>query len=149
MWRQQAWRWGWLGQPCQDTSLWIGSPYSSKIPTLWWVGSPRIMDLITFTWIKLAKICYRWSEHEKYFNLCLRSTFKIWMEVGWCLLMGFPMGWKGGLGTDKKFIKLTVRKLEKMGLPSIISTMTPFFPSMMVEHIVMFLRKCCGSSPPE
>ena len=36
-------------------------------------------------------------------------------------------------------VALTVRKLEKTGLPRITSTATPCFPSIRIEHIVMFL----------
>ena len=37
-------------------------------------------------------------------------------------------------------VALTVRKLEKTGLPRITSTATPCFPSIRIEHIVMFLE---------
>ena len=38
-----------------------------------------------------------------------------------------------------QLVALTVRKLEKTGLPRITSTATPCFPSIRIEHIVMFL----------
>ena len=38
-------------------------------------------------------------------------------------------------------VALTVRKLEKTGLPRITSTATPCFPSIRIEHIVMFLGR--------
>ena len=38
-----------------------------------------------------------------------------------------------------QLVTLTVRKLEKTGLPRITSTATPCFPSIRIEHIVMFL----------
>ena len=41
--------------------------------------------------------------------------------------------------TYNHLVALTVRKLEKTGLPRITSTATPCFPSIRIEHIVMFL----------
>ena len=43
--------------------------------------------------------------------------------------------------TYNHLVALTVRKLEKTGLPRITSTATPCFPSIRIEHIVMFLRE--------
>ena len=44
-----------------------------------------------------------------------------------------------GVHACYQLVALTVRKLEKTGLPRITSTATPCFPSIRIEHIVMFL----------
>ena len=40
---------------------------------------------------------------------------------------------------------LTVSKLERMGLPKMISTIISSFPSTLLEHIAIFLMKWRGS----